>query len=341
MPFKSEKQRRWMWAKKPEMARRWTDEEKKVAKNFTPWDGITSEVSKMSQEHKDDANTGAEVVGGGAAAAVGTKYATGARALKVASKNPQRVARLAQQYQHANTGRRALTLKGWADNKVNPDLVKRKLNHGITHWEDASGVKLNRKIRANPDSKLLRLHPRYAEHKILNQAVAAAPASHKNLYRGVTMHPSEAAQLKTGNHMQRSMESWTDDKRKAKVFADNRRAKTRSARDHVRVVYKMPKGSKALNIQGQSNWNMSEWVADQPYKIARVKQTKKGNYKVKVKQSQLSPVQKSYASLNMNEGVRSEVSKMGPDQSELHVVGNSGQRKKLRKLPPSEIRRVQ
>jgi len=31
MPFKSEKQRRWMWANDPEMARKWTDEEKKEA----------------------------------------------------------------------------------------------------------------------------------------------------------------------------------------------------------------------------------------------------------------------------------------------------------------------
>lgn len=32
MPFKSEKQRRWMWANKPEMARRWENEEKKRKK---------------------------------------------------------------------------------------------------------------------------------------------------------------------------------------------------------------------------------------------------------------------------------------------------------------------
>lgn len=29
MPFKSEKQRRWMYANKPEMAERWSDESKK------------------------------------------------------------------------------------------------------------------------------------------------------------------------------------------------------------------------------------------------------------------------------------------------------------------------
>ncbi len=29
MPFKSEKQRKWMWANNPEMAQKWEDEEKK------------------------------------------------------------------------------------------------------------------------------------------------------------------------------------------------------------------------------------------------------------------------------------------------------------------------
>jgi len=29
MPFKSEKQRKWMWANDPEMAKKWEDEEKK------------------------------------------------------------------------------------------------------------------------------------------------------------------------------------------------------------------------------------------------------------------------------------------------------------------------
>jgi hypothetical protein len=29
MPFKSEKQRKWMWANEPEMAKKWEDEEKK------------------------------------------------------------------------------------------------------------------------------------------------------------------------------------------------------------------------------------------------------------------------------------------------------------------------
>jgi hypothetical protein len=29
MPFESEKQRRWMWANEPKMARKWNDEEKR------------------------------------------------------------------------------------------------------------------------------------------------------------------------------------------------------------------------------------------------------------------------------------------------------------------------
>ena len=43
--------------------------------------------------------------------------------------------------------------------------------------------------------------------------------------------------------------------------------------------------------------------------------------------------------LDMNEGVKSLVSKMGPDPSELHVQGASGHKKKLRKLPPNAVRR--
>jgi len=30
MPFKSEKQRRWMWANKPHMAKKWTEETKRT-----------------------------------------------------------------------------------------------------------------------------------------------------------------------------------------------------------------------------------------------------------------------------------------------------------------------
>jgi len=41
------------------------------------------------------------------------------------------------------------------------------------------------------------------------------------------------------------------------------------------------------------------------------------------------------------DGIRSEVSKMGPDPSELHVAGSSGQRRgRLRKCPPDAIRRI-
>lgn len=33
MPFKSEKQRRWMWANEPKMARKWADEAKRQKKS--------------------------------------------------------------------------------------------------------------------------------------------------------------------------------------------------------------------------------------------------------------------------------------------------------------------
>ena len=35
MPFKSKKQRAWMWANDPEMAQRWADEEKFLKKKET------------------------------------------------------------------------------------------------------------------------------------------------------------------------------------------------------------------------------------------------------------------------------------------------------------------
>jgi len=32
LPFRSEKQRKWMWANKPEMARRWAEHDKRSTK---------------------------------------------------------------------------------------------------------------------------------------------------------------------------------------------------------------------------------------------------------------------------------------------------------------------
>ena len=39
--------------------------------------------------------------------------------------------------------------------------------------------------------------------------------------------------------------------------------------------------------------------------------------------------------LNMNEGLNALVSKMNPDPADLHAVGSSGKKKKLRKVPPA------
>lgn len=36
MPFKSEKQRKWMWANKPKMARKWAREEKRLDSDTEP-----------------------------------------------------------------------------------------------------------------------------------------------------------------------------------------------------------------------------------------------------------------------------------------------------------------
>jgi paraquat-inducible protein B len=42
MPFKSEKQRRWMWANEPEMAKKWSDEEKQAKRK----EGKTLKITK-------------------------------------------------------------------------------------------------------------------------------------------------------------------------------------------------------------------------------------------------------------------------------------------------------
>jgi len=43
MPFKSEKQRRWMWANEPEMAKKWSDEEKQAKRK----EGKTLNITKL------------------------------------------------------------------------------------------------------------------------------------------------------------------------------------------------------------------------------------------------------------------------------------------------------
>lgn len=46
MPFKSEKQRKWMHANEPEMAKRWEEEEKMAKKKKTKGPGLTDEMYK-------------------------------------------------------------------------------------------------------------------------------------------------------------------------------------------------------------------------------------------------------------------------------------------------------
>ena len=51
MPFKSEKQRKWMWANDPEMAQKWEDEEKvrETIRNL-----LKQELSELDEEKKRD-----------------------------------------------------------------------------------------------------------------------------------------------------------------------------------------------------------------------------------------------------------------------------------------------
>ena len=59
MPFKSEKQRKWMWANEPEVARKWTDEEKNeshcdVHEEWEGGDNLTSPIdhAEIASGHK-------------------------------------------------------------------------------------------------------------------------------------------------------------------------------------------------------------------------------------------------------------------------------------------------
>ena len=51
MPFKSEKQRKWMWANDPEMAQKWEDEEK-VRETIRHL--LKKELSELDEEKKRD-----------------------------------------------------------------------------------------------------------------------------------------------------------------------------------------------------------------------------------------------------------------------------------------------
>ena len=48
MPFKSEKQRKWMWANDPEMAKKWEKKEKKMKR-------VKELIKKMVREELDEA----------------------------------------------------------------------------------------------------------------------------------------------------------------------------------------------------------------------------------------------------------------------------------------------
>ncbi len=50
MPFKSEKQRKWMWANNPEMAQKWEDEEKELASEEQIDEALKPEVSEKAKE---------------------------------------------------------------------------------------------------------------------------------------------------------------------------------------------------------------------------------------------------------------------------------------------------
>lgn len=234
-------------------------------------------VKDRSQEA---VGTAATAAGG----AYGTKKLTGQYALKKITDNPARLDKIVNSYQSSRSGRRPLNARGVYNSKFHHDPVKRKLNHAITHWEDAGGVKFHRKITEKNPSPLTKLHPRYEEHQVLRRAIQRSGPTGTPLYRGVTMDPQGVKSLRKGQVVSRKTESWSDSEEKAKKFAQNRLARDKKATGHVPVTYRMGGKNKALNIQSQSNWNMSEWVSDQPYRVKKIKKRPDGSIDVKVKQ---------------------------------------------------------
>jgi hypothetical protein len=263
------------------------------------------EISKVLPSSRQ-VKYAAAVTGGAGAGGVAGKYVGGELALHQHEKNPEKVQQIAQRYKGESGGRRPFTPKGIAHSKAHPDLVTRKLHHGITSWEDKPGVRLQRRIAAG--DKRARLHPRYAEHKLLAHATAKAPLADRQLYRGVTMHPEEAKKLAPGQRHERGIESWSDQRKAAEGFADARIKARKKERDYVRVTYQLPKKSSALNIQGVSNYKLHEWTADKPYEIKTVRQRKAGHYHVTAQQ----------------------VGKSMPDAADVHVIG--GGRGRLRPM---------
>tara|TARA_R100000306_G_C4361499_1_gene135500 strand:+ start:601 stop:876 length:276 start_codon:yes stop_codon:yes gene_type:complete len=53
MPFKSEKQRRWAHANKPEMAKRWENEEEYAMGGFVPSDDMMKRAIRENTGYKD------------------------------------------------------------------------------------------------------------------------------------------------------------------------------------------------------------------------------------------------------------------------------------------------
>lgn len=288
---------------------------------------------------------GQDVAAGGAAAGAGTygaKKLSGRYALNSIQRNPTRLDKIISDYQRSRSGRRPLTPSGVYNSKFHRDPVKRKLNHGITHWEDAGGVKFQRKVAAGKPGLLTRLHPRYEEHKVLGEAIRRAPSSGTQLHRGVTMKPGEAKKLKKGQVIRGGTESWSDDAAKASKFATDKIKRDKKSRKHVPVTFRTSGDAKALNIQSQSNWNMSEWVSDKPYRIKKIKKNPEGGYRVKVKQVKPGSEVKQAAALARkailaNSAIRKDLASAGAKYTVTMVrasekVARGGKKtKKLRK----------
>lgn len=258
-----------------------------VSKDFAT---AKADTKKFVSEHPKET-----ALGGAAAGALGVKYAGGAvalRKLKNAESAGAHLRKIGEAEKHAsgaNGVKAALNPGEYIKHfkhqysrvpkvGVSPDLLKRKAGAGAAHWEHFSGMKMHRAVVENKNP-LLKLHPRYADHKVLHAAIQNAPKTDRELHRGVAMSKADVDAIKPGQRMGGRAESWSDSKELATAHGSrmsspvNQKASGQkvggATKDHT-VVFHMEPGAHALNIQGLGKMAQREYIHNGHYEVTRV-----------------------------------------------------------------------
>lgn len=163
-------------------------------------------------------------------------------------------------------------------NKLSPDPFRRKLVNGATEWEFYRGMN---KVRAAQHPGLLaKLSPNYSQRKVFLEAVRNAPASPRELHRGIAVDTETfEREFQPGQIIRRGHpESWSESPYKAErhsIGATSAKVQHRmgtstgaESKSHRIVLHAEP-GHPALNIQGLGRMGQGEWVSSHPYQVIR------------------------------------------------------------------------